>query len=349
MRVAPGFRRTLASAVCLLAGTCLLFIGVEARHGPGLNIDASGQKLPAMGEQEQAERHAEMHGRSAAVQTDSSTGHRAQLLQLSHSCPGALKRSCVADVAEVTAASFTKYLQYDEQVRIDGWAASTILAINYHLAQYQHSKCMFGGVVEIGVHHGKHFLALASMAAPGEQALAMDLFEAGQKLNIDASGSGKRGIVLGHASKIGLTNVHTLAGDSMQMTIHNLTAFLPVRAFSVDGGHYAQATISDMSLAKCAVGREGYFVVDDFVNQEWAGVADGVFRFMYSQNEYGPFFWGCNKIFFAHRDVHAQYLELVTKLPFLRCSRSKKWHKSRYSLNGYEMCVHWGDCEHRWQ
>lgn len=154
---------------------------------------------------------------------------------------------------------------------------------------------MFGSVVEIGVHHGKYFLALASMAAPGEKALAIDLFEHGQKLNIDASGSGSHEIVLDHARKIGMTNVHTLAGDSMRMTIHNLTAFIPVRAFSVDGGHYAQATMSDMLLAKCAVGRKGYFMVDDFVNQECAIVADGVFRFMHAHKDHGPFFWGCKK------------------------------------------------------
>ena len=58
-----------------------------------------------------------------------------------------------------------------------------------------------GALLEIGVHHGKFYLALDQCRRDTEAGYAMDLYEAGQKLNLDKSGRGSLDAFSGHLKR----------------------------------------------------------------------------------------------------------------------------------------------------
>ena len=58
-------------------------------------------------------------------------------------------------------------------------------------SEWQARRGTRGHVAEIGLHHGRFFLALAPRRRPGEQAVAIDVFGE-QHLNPDGSGAGDR-------------------------------------------------------------------------------------------------------------------------------------------------------------
>ena len=70
---------------------------------------------------------------------------------------------------------------------VSGWLKPTVIWALAHLNALQEGFGVKGGVCEVGVHHGKFFLALED--AVHETALfhAVDVFD-GQHLNIDMSG-----------------------------------------------------------------------------------------------------------------------------------------------------------------
>ena len=94
-----------------------------------------------------------------------------------------------------------------------------------------------GDLAEIGVHHGKSFLALANSVAPGERLFAIDVFE-DQHKNIDHSGRGDR--------QIFLNNVNAYAPGTPLEIVQESSLDLPekgwppshatsIRFFSIDG------------------------------------------------------------------------------------------------------------------
>lgn len=70
--------------------------------------------------------------------------------------------------------------------KVEGWLDSR--AMNYLKLIYKVTGIpdIHGGVLEIGVHHGKFFIPLNALASPGSISVALDLFE-DQYLNIDAA------------------------------------------------------------------------------------------------------------------------------------------------------------------
>ena len=77
--------------------------------------------------------------------------------------------------------------------QVEGWLCPTTAHIMITLAEEQTRLGMQGDLAEIGVHHGKSFLALATSIAPGKTIFAIDVFE-DQHRNVDQSGRGDRQI-----------------------------------------------------------------------------------------------------------------------------------------------------------
>ena len=164
--------------------------------------------------------------------------------------------------------------------------------------------------------HGKSFIPLALLAAPGERAVAVDCF-ADQTANRDGSGEGCRaafernlsdaldaccrreeeeeeeeeegegddGEDAATAATPRLARrpplpawVSIVEADST--TLSGL-ADVPdggCRVVSVDGCHTAAATAADLALAHAALHPEGVVVLDDAFNPDWPGVVTGLFE-----------------------------------------------------------------------
>ncbi|KAL4425809.1 hypothetical protein ABPG75_009825 [Micractinium tetrahymenae] len=243
---------------------------------------------------------------------------------------------------KVDEERFKAYTAYHPSIH--GWMADQHPGVLKALTELQHEKCIVGSVGEIGTHHGRFFFALAATAAPDEKLLAIDLYE-DQGKNIDASGgtdTSKRTEFKKHAHALGWPEgaITILSADSTTLTPANYTThgFPAFRLFSVDGGHAYETTLSDMELAARIMHKGGIVIVDDFVNNAWLGVLDGVVTFTRTtKTGYVPFLWTCTKIYFCHRSHHEMYLDFVrTKYD---CTSSSSLRPPSYSIGGVQLCV----------
>ena len=60
---------------------------------------------------------------------------------------------------------------------VEGWLHEEALLLTLALHRQQRAAGIAGGVAEIGVYHGRFFLALALCCGGDERALAVDLFD----------------------------------------------------------------------------------------------------------------------------------------------------------------------------
>lgn len=186
---------------------------------------------------------------------------------------------------------------------VHGWLDDVAVPAICTLAEAQTIRGLAGGVAEIGIHHGRLFILLGLLRRPGERGAAFDLFEM-QDENVDASGSGDR--------KQFIANMAMHGCDSSQITVRSCnsthltpaevnSAAGPVRLFSVDGGHTAEITASDMALAEASLCDGGILILDDFFNQSWPGVSEGAVRYLASgASKLVPIFIGGNKFAFTN-------------------------------------------------
>ena len=76
---------------------------------------------------------------------------------------------------------------------MQGWVEPQTLDILRTLSEAQDGAGVEGAVAEIGVHHGKLFIAMQLLNRPGAPAVAIDVFD-DQELNVDQSGRGDRAV-----------------------------------------------------------------------------------------------------------------------------------------------------------
>jgi cephalosporin hydroxylase len=131
-----------------------------------------------------------------------------------------------------------RYLS-DGLSQIEGWLSPTTARLMAALAEYQSTVGMHGNLAEIGIHHGKSFLAFANAACAGERLFAIDVF-GDQHKNKDHSGSGSR-----HAF---VQNAAIYAPRARIEIVQESSLDLPrlgwpkahaqsIRFFSIDGSH----------------------------------------------------------------------------------------------------------------
>ena len=77
---------------------------------------------------------------------------------------------------------------FQQHERIDGWLQPAVVYAVDAVQRTHDELNITGALLEIGVHHGKFYLALDQCRRDTEAGYAMDLYEAGQKLNLDKSG-----------------------------------------------------------------------------------------------------------------------------------------------------------------
>ena len=91
-------------------------------------------------------------------------------------------------------------VSYDDLKTIEGWLSWHDFAIIRTLIEEQNEHG--GAIVEIGVHHGKSFIAMAASALD-RKLYAIDVFT-DQSANIDYSGRGDRDHFLENIERVGI-------------------------------------------------------------------------------------------------------------------------------------------------
>jgi hypothetical protein len=203
-----------------------------------------------------------------------------------------------------------------EEVR--GWLSRLDAEILRALLAYQSAAGLTGAVAEIGVHHGRSFLALALGRQPGERGYCIDVFE-DQHLNADGSGRGDRVAFEENLRRFGVEDVVIRQASSMDVKANEiLSAVGPVRLFSVDGGHWLDIVRNDLALAAESLADHGVIALDDFHRAEWPEVSGGFFAWREHEGQaYAPFAIGANKLYLCRRSYAAAYRQVIFQDAFL--------------------------------
>lgn len=205
--------------------------------------------------------------------------------------------------------AYVRYLTYGRQI-VDGWLKPLGVLFIDALEAEQRRRGVHGHVAEIGVHHGKLFIMLSLLRRPGENAVAIDLFEE-QHRNVDLSGHGDRAAFLGnlnrwHPQTPGLV-VETADSSTIDGARLRELAGGPLRLVSVDGGHTADLTYHDLATASDALVAGGIVVLDDCFNELFPSVSEGAQRFLRDRTDIAAIGAAGNKTFFTQQEHAAAY------------------------------------------
>lgn len=200
----------------------------------------------------------------------------------------------------------------DGHYKIQGWIDERYVALMEMLDAFQKQAGIKGGGGEIGVHHGRSFIPM-SLLKNEYYNLAIDVFE-DQLLNTDQSGAGNL--------EIFQHNINKYAPGSKVVILKSDSSFLPhgfidefiskygqLSYFSVDGSHTVEATITDILTASRLLVNGGLIALDDYYNQDWPGVHEGVIKYLlFHDVKFFPLCYGFNKLVLCARGWHARYL-----------------------------------------
>jgi len=198
---------------------------------------------------------------------------------------------------------------------IEGWASDKLFEIINFLDMVEINKS--GGVMEIGVHHGKFFILLNQMNLSAHASYAIDLFDQ-QNLNIDESGKGSLTSFTDNLLKYDLhkgNNVKIISGDSTDPKL-NLVDTIgkgAIRFVSIDGGHTVEHTINDLKIAAELINNQGVVILDDILNHHWLGVIEGAISYLNTSPTLIPFAIGHNKLFLAKVSYYNYYFEALAR------------------------------------
>jgi hypothetical protein len=142
-----------------------------------------------------------------------------------------------------------------------------------------------GSIGEIGVHHGRFFLALMCLRCESEAAFAIDVFGE-QAANVDESGRGDLAAFEQNLARFDPNHpsgVDIIESDSLQLGATSLAGRVNgerCRLLSIDGGHTAVHAAHDLRLAQEILAPGGVAFLDDAFKPSWPGVHEGLSRFM---------------------------------------------------------------------
>ncbi len=195
--------------------------------------------------------------------------------------------------------------------RVDGWFTRLDAELTATIARHQADLEVTGSVGEIGVHHGRMFVALALTMREGERAFAIDVF-GDQHLNQDQSGHGDEMVFRENLARNGIdeSRIAVIRGSSLDVNWANIEAEVgaPARLFSIDGGHTAAIVEHDLGIADAGLGEAGVVIADDYFDSGYPGVSEGTARFMLrNPDALRPFALGDSRMFLCRPEWTERY------------------------------------------
>lgn len=200
---------------------------------------------------------------------------------------------------------------------VDGWLQRPAVWSLQAVGLFQEKNEIAGDICEIGIHHGKLFLALENTARPGEACIAIDLFE-NQAHNVDRSGRGDFETFLDNVRKHATDPSRVVVKSFDSTSVESRRFFAdrsPVRLFSVDGGHTIQHVMSDLRLAESVLADGGVIFVDDYFNANFPSVTEGLSRYLLGgYSALTPIMSAGGKLLLCGISYHDQYIAHFKKL-----------------------------------
>jgi hypothetical protein len=212
--------------------------------------------------------------------------------------------------------------------KIGGWFYRLDAEIFSLILDHQNANALAGSLVEIGLHHGKSFIAMCLSLRDGQRAYGIDLFEQ-QSLNIDHSGRGERQVLEGNllAARVDRSAVILDGRASSSVSPSDILSSVgAARFFSIDGGHQREVVRSDLLLAEQTLADHGVIALDDFLRPEWPDVSAGYFAwFETSSKGIVPFAIGLNKLYLCRQSYLGRYQGVLQSSEFLKFFLAKHY------------------------
>ncbi|RMB12639.1 methyltransferase family protein [Eilatimonas milleporae] len=187
-----------------------------------------------------------------------------------------------------------------------------MLDVTFHAYHMMTEFGAKGGALEIGIHHGRFFMAINAMVDDERYpSFAIDLFEM-QDLNIDGSGKGNRDQFITNLERFDRykgRNVTVISADSSRLDPASLEASPEMRpkVISIDGGHTVEHTLKDLKIAETLIADKGLVFLDDIIHRHWPGVFEAVILFLHQGPTLWPVFMGYNKMILTPMSAHSVY------------------------------------------
>ena len=191
---------------------------------------------------------------------------------------------------------------------IEGWFSSEAAMLFAWVNDIQRRNNIHGDSFEIGCHHGKSALLMASMLNPEREKLAVcDLFGM-QAGNVSRSGHGCLSAFDRNVQQVRETglNIDVYQKNSAELSASEIGR--NYRFFHVDGGHNPDEALHDLKLAAECTIDSGVLVLDDPFRTEWPGVTEALIRFVDEQPDFHPIMVGCNKLLLTRSSCSQIYI-----------------------------------------
>lgn len=191
---------------------------------------------------------------------------------------------------------------------IPGWFSQEASMLFAWIDEIQKRNNIKGDCFEIGCHHGKSALMLATMVDVGSEKLSVcDLF--GQQAdNVSRSGNGDLdafNLNMQQRRQAGV-GINIFQKNSADLTVEEIGN--NYRVFHVDGGHNPDEALIDLKLAADSTIESGVIVLDDPFRMEWPGVTEALIRFLDERPDYRAIMTGFNKLVLAREKWSGIYL-----------------------------------------
>lgn len=220
--------------------------------------------------------------------------------------------------------------------KISGYFSPALLELYEFFDTVQKELNLQGGAAEIGVHQGKSFIPLV-LLKNDEMNLAIDVFEE-QQFNIDHSGHGNFEIFKSNLNQYAPNaKVLIVKSDSNFLTSKFIFDFLNkykrISLFSIDGSHTASATYNDILLAEKLCYYGSLVFLDDYYNQDWPGVHEGLLRYLlFSPVKFRPLLYTTNKMILCSNSMFPLWNDKLCS--FLQTY--KTWRFKQVELTGWK-------------
>jgi hypothetical protein len=226
---------------------------------------------------------------------------------------------------------FEYYLGFAD--KIEGWFEPEAAEVIFLFDRIQKEEEIGGDIFEIGVHHGKMSLCLGLLLADEEKLSVCDIF-ARQEYNISESGYGSKSIFLGNWRKYmdGAAEPEIFEKPSEELGISEIGS--NYRIFSIDGGHSAAETYADLSLADNVIIDHGIIIIDDYFDQSFPGVSEGVNKYLLNYASLQPLAIFFNKMMLVKKGSYDFYREALYGYSFYNILNSRGYMISERDFYG---------------
>ncbi|MBM3785295.1 MAG: class I SAM-dependent methyltransferase [Acidobacteria bacterium] len=222
---------------------------------------------------------------------------------------------------------------------IEGWCVTEPAWLTVYLMRLQQARFGAAPALEIGVFKGKYLSVLhQGNRGTGEETVGIDTYEWAVLADVER---GLRSVLAD------LNGLRFVKADSTHLTTESLLEHLSGRQagfISVDDAHTPEPVHADLELCESVLARWGVIAIDDFLNPEAIGVADGAMRYLQNgRTALRPVCLVQNKLFVTREEFAGEYETEVEKflnnypeLPYVRrfldtkAAKGLHWVKQRF-------------------